>query len=540
MSKRLTIIGLAGHTLDRGGGVDRWNHWRPTVALCQHPDLLIHRYVLIHQSSSEQLAGVLREDIRSVSPETEVELRRVDFRDPWDFRDVYDQLYALARSLPAGPDEEYLVNVTTGTHVVQICLFLLTEARQIPGRLIQAIPPRRAEDGSPGRYAVIDLDLSRYDHIAERFAREQQDDISFLKGGIETRNPAFNTLIEQIERVALRSTEPMLLMGPTGAGKSQLARRLYDLAVQKRNLTGEFVEANCATLRGDAAMSTLFGHKKGSYTGAAADRPGLLRAAHQGMLFLDEIGELGPDEQAMLLRAVEEKIFFPLGADTPVKSSFQLVCGTNRDLRREARAGRFRDDLLARINLWTFTLPGLAERREDIEPNLHYELERFSRRTGRRVTFNREALQRFLAFALDPATPWSANFRDLAAAVTRMATLAAGGRINTGNVDDEIARLRASWRADETDDARGALVESVLTPEQLAALDLFDRVQLEGVLQVCRSERTLAAAGRRLFAASRATRTAVNDSDRLRKYLLRFGLDWAAVETGRPRPVQTA
>ncbi len=525
--KRTTIIGLAGHTLDRGTGADRWNHWRPTVALCQHEDLLIDRYLLIHQSNSTALAEVLREDIRSVSPETAVELRQVDFRDPWDFRDVYDQFYALARTLPRAPDEEYLVNVTTGTHVAQICLFLLTEARQIPGRLIQAIPPRRAEDPRPGRYAVIDLDLSRYDHIAERFAREQQDDISFLKGGIETRNPEFNALIERIERVALRSTDPLLLMGPTGAGKSQLARRLYDLAVQKRSLSGDFVEANCATLRGDAAMSTLFGHKKGSYTGAAADRPGLLRAAHQGMLFLDEIGELGLDEQAMLLRAVEEKIFFPLGSDTPVKSSFQLVCGTNRDLQREARAGRFRADLLARINLWTFTLPGLARRREDIEPNLHYELERFSQRTGRRVTFNKEALARFLAFARDPATPWAGNFRDLNAAVTRMATLAAAGRINLANVEDEIRRLDAAWRADEPDDAADPLT-ALLPADRLAALDLFDRIQLEGVLKVCRSSPTLAAAGRRLFAASRAGRTAVNDTDRLRKYLQRFGLDPAA------------
>lgn len=531
MPKHRTIIGLAGHTLDRGTGADRWNHWRPTVALCQHEDLLIDRYLLIHQANSAALAEVLREDIRSVSPETTVELRQVDFRDPWDFRDVYDQFYALARTLPRQAGEEYLVNVTTGTHVAQICLFLLTEARQIPGQLIQAIPPRRAGDPRPGRYAIIDLDLSRYDHIAERFAREQQDDISFLKGGIETRNAAFNELIERIERVALRSTDPLLLMGPTGAGKSQLARRIYDLAAQKRSLAGAFVEANCATLRGDAAMSTLFGHKKGAYTGAAADRPGLLRAAHQGMLFLDEIGELGLDEQGMLLRAVEEKIFFPLGSDAPVKSSFQLVCGTNRDLRQDVREGRFRGDLLARIDLWAFTLPGLAERREDIEPNLAYELERFSQRTGRRVTFNKEALARFLTFARDPATPWTANFRDLTAAVTRMATLANAGRINVANVDDEIARLQAGWRTAGPAAGEG-LVEAALGPARARALDLFDRVQLEGVLRVCRESPTMAAAGRQLFAASRAARSVVNDSDRLRKYLLRFGLDWAAARGG--------
>src|SRR5215213_7674940 len=111
-------------------------------------------------------------------------------------------------------------------------------------------------------------------------------------------------------------------------------------------------------------MSALFGHVKGSFTGAVRDRSGLLRTAHGGLLFLDEIGELGLDEQAMLLRALEEKVFLPLGSDREVRSDFQLIAGTNRDLGARVREGRFRDDLLARINLWTFSLPGLAERRE--------------------------------------------------------------------------------------------------------------------------------------------------------------------------------
>jgi transcriptional regulatory protein RtcR len=100
------------------------------------------------------------------------------------------------------------------------------------------------------------------------------------------------------------------------------------------------------------------------------ERAGLLRAANNGMLFLDEIGELGLDEQAMLLRALEEKTFLPLGSDKEAHSDFQLICGTNRDLHAAVREGRFREDLLARIHLWTFVLPGLRDRREDIEPNL--------------------------------------------------------------------------------------------------------------------------------------------------------------------------
>jgi transcriptional regulatory protein RtcR len=100
-------------------------------------------------------------------------------------------------------------------------------------------------------------------------------------------------------------------MGPTGAGKSQLARKTYELKKMRHQVQGPFVEVNCATLKGDSAMSALFGHKKGAFTGAAADRAGLLKSADTGVLFLDEIGELGLDEQAMILRAIEEGRFPP-------------------------------------------------------------------------------------------------------------------------------------------------------------------------------------------------------------------------------------
>src|SRR4029077_17672785 len=136
----------------------------------------------------------------------------------------------------------------------------------------------------------------------------------------------------------------LLLMGPTGAGKSQLARRIYELKKSRRQLAGSggsgpFVEINCATIRGDAAMSALFGHTKGAFTGAVSARPGLLRAADGGVLLLDEIGELGLDEQAMLLRALEEKGFLPVGSDVEVRSDFQLLAGTNRELMGEVRTG---------------------------------------------------------------------------------------------------------------------------------------------------------------------------------------------------------
>jgi transcriptional regulatory protein RtcR len=237
----------------------------------------------------------------------------------------------------------------------------------------------------------------------------------------------------------------------------------------------------------------------------------------------------------MLLRALEEKTFLPFGSDREAHSDFQLIAGTNRDLPAAVRSGRFREDLLCRINLWTFTLPGLRSRPEDIEPNLQFELDQFAERTGRRVTISREARERFLESALAPSAGWNGNFRDLNAAVTRMATLAQGGRISVEIVREEIARVAAGWTALEQQESSGALLSEYLNDQALAEIDLFDRVQLAHVLQICRESRSISEAGRRLFDASRTRKTSSNDADRLRKYLHRFHLEWSQISASNSK-----
>jgi transcriptional regulatory protein RtcR len=525
--RKLVVIGLLGTTLDVGRDNRRWDRWRPSVALTQHEDLLVDRFELLHPKQSLDLVATVGADIAHVSPETKIVKHVLDLVDPWDFEGVYAKLREFTDNYAFDPErEDYLVHITTGTHVAQICLFLLTESRHFPARLLQTSPAKKGRDGhQPGNYVIIDLDLSKYDKLATRFQKEKTEAHSFLKSGIETKNAAFNALIERIEHVAVASRAPILLTGPTGAGKSQLARRIFELKKARRQVTGAFAELNCATLRGDAAMSTLFGHSKGAFTGATSERHGLLRKADQGVLFLDEVGELGADEQAMLLRAIEEKVFYPMGSDREARSDFQLICGTNRDLlARGERGALFRDDLLARINLWSFRLPALHERSEDIPPNLMFELEQASRVLGKNVTINREARQQFLQFAAE--WTWPGNFRDFNAAVTRMATLAQDGRITEPVVADEIHRLRGG-RSSSSQPTAQELTIRALGAERAARLDRFDRVQLEDVLSVCEKARSLSEAGRELFAHSRTERTSVNDADRLRKYLSRFELDFA-------------
>ena len=526
------MISVLGTQKDAHGGAGpaRWDTWRPTIGLVQQESLPIDELHLVLNKEYLPLAERVKADIDSVSPRTKVVFDIVQLKDPWDFEEVYGKFYDYAKS-PCFHKERtaYYIHISTGSHVEQICLFLLAESRHLAAKLVQTTPKEghvRHSHDPKGTINVIDLDLSRYDKLAKRFELERQDDLSFLKQGIDTKNAAFNKLIETIERVAARSSAPLLLAGPTGAGKSQLAKQIYLLKKQSGKVKGAFIAVNCATLGGDLAKSALFGHKKGSYSGAGADHDGFLKEADGGIIFLDEIGELPLEAQAMLLKAIEEKTFRPLGAAKDEHSDFQLICGTNHDLALDVAERRFRADLLSRINLWSFKLPGLAERREDIEPNLIYELGRFSEKTGKHISFSKEARERFLGFALDPANLWQGNFRDLNAMVVRMATLSDGGRITEDVVKDEIARASQSAGRDPAAGqlSAGRDLAALLGGDCASRYDEFDLVQLAHVVAVCRESDTAAAAAKRLFAVSRKSKKSTNDSDRLAKYLARFGL----------------
>lgn len=420
---RTVVIGFLGTKLDAG----KRRSWRPSVQICAHPDFPVDRIELLHDARFSRLAGDVAGDISRISPGTEVRLVRMDLADPWDFQEVYGALFDFARDYGFDEDRErYHVHLTTGTHVAQICWFLLTESRHVPARLV---------------------------HV------------------------------------------------------------------------------HCGALRGDQAMAALFGYRRGVLGGAGTERRGLLREADGGALFLDEVDELGRDEQAMILHAVETGRFLQIGSDLETSARFQLIASSNADLAARVAEGRFRADLYARLNLWSFRLPALRDRPEDIAPNIDHELARAERMLGARMGFNADAAARYRRFARDPGSAWSGNFRDLGASIQRLCALAPRGRITLAMVEEEIAGLGRQWVGVDPD-ADGALLAEVLGASE-AELDLFDRAQLAAVIRVCRASASLSEAGRRLFAISLAERASRNDADRLRKYLDRFGLSWAGVAQAR-------
>ena len=524
IKKKKVLIGFAGPKLDK-----KSSKWRPTLELIKQTDFRFDRVELLYGNRrTRNFTMSLREEVESLNHGMTINTHLVKIGDPWNFEKVYIGLKEFSTHYPFQPDkEDYYIHTTTGTHVVQICLYLFVSSRHFPGMLIQAIPTGEGTEKNNKGYEIIDLELERYDLITTLFNEEHLENVDFLKDGIETRSPLYNKMIEELEFVSVRSKHPILLMGATGVGKSKLARRVFDLKAKLDQIDkkASFIALNCATLRGDTVRSELFGHVKGSFTGAVADHAGHLRKADKGVLFLDEIGELPLEVQSDLLTALEEKRFLPLGSSKEVYSDFQLIAGTNKDLYQAAREGSFRQDLLARIDLWNYVLPDLQNRPEDIESNIEFEMKEFSKdKKFVQTRFEIKAKKHFLNFAKQEAT-WPGNFRDLKKAVIRLCTLSENGRITLSRVKEEMDRLQLSWDKLEKGDQPAG--DENLDISQFKNLDLFDQIQLKGVVKVCRQHSTAAEAGRVLFSKSRSGK---NDSDRLRKYLKRFDLDWEQVK----------
>ena len=185
----------------------------------------------------------------------------------------------------------------------------------------------------------------------------RRDDFAY----IVTRNSFMLEQLRYLQAVA-PSRQPVLIQGETGVGKELFARALHQASMR----SGPFVAVNAAGIDDIMFSDTLFGHKKGTYTGAAEARQGLVARAEQGSLFLDEIGDLGEASQVKLLRLIQEQEYYPLGSDTPCKSSSRLILATNRDLKESVQKGRFRQDLYYRLFAHQISIPPLRKRLDDI------------------------------------------------------------------------------------------------------------------------------------------------------------------------------
>ena len=236
-------------------------------------------------------------------------------------------------------------------------------------------------------------------------------------GEIVGESAALRRVLKEVETVAPTGST-VLIRGETGTGKELIARALHELS-PRRDRT--FVKLNCAAIPTGLLESELFGHEKGAFTGAISQKVGRFELAHQGTLFLDEVGDIPPELQPKLLRVLQEQEFERLGGTKTIKVDVRLVAATHRDLAGMVADGRFREDLYYRLNVFPLVLPPLRERRDDIPRLVRHFTQRFARRMGRRIETIPSAVMEALV-----RYPWPGNVRELQNVIERAVILSPG------------------------------------------------------------------------------------------------------------------
>jgi two-component system, NtrC family, response regulator len=282
------------------------------------------------------------------------------------------------------------------------------------------------------RRALNERHLSRENRHLKRELRER-----YRFENIIGKSEAMEKVYRLIEKVAAISSN-VLIFGETGTGKELVARAIH---YNSERAERPFVAVNCGALAESLLESELFGHVKGAFTGATANRDGFFRKADRGTLFLDELSEVSPGLQVKLLRAVQEREVLPVGGRDPVKFDVRLIAATNKNLEEEVQKGTFREDLFYRINVITIPLPSLRQRQEDIPLLVNHFLVKHAQRLGKpSVKIARETMHVLVNYA------WPGNVRELENVIERTVALCEGQSIETTDLPEKLIQVKVATR----------------------------------------------------------------------------------------------
>ncbi len=295
--------------------------------------------------------------------------------------------------------------------------------------------------------------------------------------GIVGRSVAMQRVMKMVDRIALADV-PVYIFGASGTGKELVAKAVHGASERREN---PFVPVNCGALPPKLLASELFGHKRGAFTGAVGDRPGLFKLADKGTLFLDEVSDMDKEMQTHLLRVLQDGTFRSLGDNEEISVDVRILSASNRDLEEEVRAGRFREDLFYRLNVVRIDIPPLSDRREDIPLLVEHLAARHAPQAP--PPFSREAVEVLMG------EKWPGNVRELENEVLRAMTMAGGGTITVDDLSPRLTRAASSGDFSRT----GSLKERV---------NQFEVVVIKQVLAECGDNATRAA---RALGVSRAT-----------------------------------
>jgi DNA-binding NtrC family response regulator len=237
----------------------------------------------------------------------------------------------------------------------------------------------------------------------------------FAAVDISSKNPKMQQIVKLIDSAA-KSKSTVLIQGESGTGKEMIARAIHMKSPRSK---GAFVAVNCAALPEGLMESELFGHERGSFTGAISKKDGKFKLADKGTLLLDEISEMPLFLQAKLLRVIQEREIDPVGSHSSIEVDVRIIATTNRDLKREVKAGKFRDDLFYRLNVIPISLPNLSERREDINNLIDYFLKKYCKENGKNIEgIEKDALEFLRSYH------WPGNIRELENTIERAVVIA--------------------------------------------------------------------------------------------------------------------
>jgi DNA-binding NtrC family response regulator len=376
-------------------------------------------------------------------------------KDVIDYAEIWAQLGQGLESIrrKAGLIErDWVFLLDSGTPQMKTTLFLAARSGLFPATLIQGIPARFAGGTYKSREVRLEgiPEIHLPLHSSDRPAKAD----SLINEPI-VESPAFAQALKKALSAA-RYDDPVLMLGETGTGKTMIARRIH---AASSKATGPFVEVNCSAIPESMAESELFGHIRGSFTGAEKARTGKFRAAEGGTLFLDEVGDLSLDMQARLLKAIEDRVVIPVGSDEPLSADTRIIAATNRELPQLIQEGRFRRDLYERLKVVVIMLPPLRERREDIRPLA----QRF-------ITFwNKQySEQRFLtedALVLLESYSWPGNVRELQNAIRSAACSSASAALGPESLSEEIVRATSPARSERAGLAQVGASAAIIPPE---------------------------------------------------------------------------
>ncbi len=370
-------------------------------------------------------------------PKTHLEKFSFDISDPTEYHQILSELRKYFQIISDHVQNgQYYISVASGTPQMHASLLLLTASGEIPAKILHIRPPRFVTKNRP---LISEIDLTspefptiRFENPLSHFQETNTLDISAIKEelGIIGDHPAFISCLETGSLLA-PTDAPVLIYGETGTGKELLARFIHRIS-----LRNPFIPVNCAAIPETLVESILFGHKKGSFTGAFSDQTGKFEQAHNGTLFLDEIGELPLSIQSKLLRVLQDGIVERVGETQGKKVNVRIIGATNRNLKKLVRQRKFREDLYYRLNVGEMNMPPLRDRRSDITKIALSILDTINKSVKQPKRISSDALTRLQSH------DWPGNVRDLGNSIERSVMLC---KSNVLRADDIIINEPISY-----------------------------------------------------------------------------------------------